>query len=84
MNKNICNLIKTIPFMFCRSDEHLLSEVFLLATSVKNVKKELSLRLPYKQENTELFDIELLWKRVEGDDWATKEFTFSVSVQLLL
>ena len=69
--------------MCYRNDEHLLSEVFLIATSVKNIKKELHLRLPFKEETTELFDIEMLWKQVEVDDWEKKEFAYSVSRLLL-
>ena len=62
-----------------RRDEHLLSEIFLIATSVKNIKKELELRLPHKQPPSDLFNVEMLWKQVEADEWQDKEFESSVS-----
>ena len=63
----------------CRSDEHLVSEVFLLATNVKMLKKNLGLRLPFYPENLELFDLQLLWKPPDGEEWMTKDFAKSVS-----
>lgn len=56
-------------------EERLISEVFLLASSTKYMKKSATLRLPVYPENTELFEIKLRAKRTGTEEWLTKPST---------
>ena len=58
-----------------------MSEIFLLATSLKSLKRNLHLKLPFYPENFDLFDMQLLWRPPDSDEWMNKEFTKSVSLQ---
>ncbi|ELT97503.1 hypothetical protein CAPTEDRAFT_221462 [Capitella teleta] len=57
------------------ADEHLLSEIFLIRTSMRCMKKPIFVSLPFYQENTDLYDSSLLWRKIETDDWNTKQCT---------
>ena len=69
-----------IAVVYSRSDEHILSEIYLLAMNCRTLKKGqiISLRLPYYQENTELFSLQLLSKPADQEDWSVKECVFNV------
>lgn len=62
-----------------RINEHLLSEIFLVACSVKTLKRPITLSLPYYKENTDLYDFSLLWRKVDSEEWDQKECSFGVS-----
>lgn len=64
--------------------EKLLSEILLFSTSSKTLKKPVSIKFPHYKDNFELFDIALLVKRVEDENWTRAEFRRCVCLHCIL
>ena len=52
-----------------------------LGSNVKSLRKPLQLRLPVFSENQDLFDVTVLIKKTDSDEWENKEFIMLVSVK---
>ena len=59
----------------------MLSEVFLLATSIPSIKRPFHLSLPYYEENHELCDTVVLTRGMDMEsEWSTLPHHASVSI----